>query len=222
MRADAYAIWNVEAQRWEVADVMDDGHSCEDCGDHRDIEPRQTGDMTAPNAPMSAEEVLAVMDAAARHIPSMRPAALRVARTAVAAMAERHAATERDACLQAERANELASRLAAMAEREAALVARVAELEESFARAGLNAREAQTKAHEATIALGTAKAEIARLELVQVPALVKEVEALRATLERIAKQGPNYGPDGTRETWKHWAVIAQEAIDDARAEARDG
>ena len=93
----------------------------------------------------------------------------------------------------AERLNLATIAVSAMAEREAALVAERDALRKMWAQA------------ESDIA-----------------ALVREVEALRATLERIATQGPNYGHDGTRETWKHWADIAQEAIDAARAEARDG
>lgn len=41
--ADAFVAWNVELQQWEVAAVMDNGHSCEDCGDCGDIEPRPIG-----------------------------------------------------------------------------------------------------------------------------------------------------------------------------------
>lgn len=129
--------------------------------------------------------------------------------------------------------------VAAMAEREAALVARIAKLEESFARAGLNAREAQTKAHEATIALSTAKAEIARLELVQVPALVKEVEArgkriveLEEDFRRIEwlalnPRGASITVDGKARPCVFWGVSSapentlRQAIDAARAEARD-
>ena len=42
--ADAFAAWNVEAQRWEVAAIMDEGHCCEDCGEACDIETRPAGD----------------------------------------------------------------------------------------------------------------------------------------------------------------------------------
>ncbi|WP_282275242.1 hypothetical protein [Stenotrophomonas sp. PS02297] len=34
----------------------------------------------------------------------------------------------------------------------------------------------------------------------------------RAALEQIATQGPHYGPDGTRETWKHWSDMARDAL----------
>lgn len=37
----------------------------------------------------------------------------------------------------------------------------------------------------------------------------------RQALERIATQGPHYGPDGTRETWKHWSDIARDALVDS-------
>ncbi|WP_243350837.1 hypothetical protein [Stenotrophomonas acidaminiphila] len=37
----------------------------------------------------------------------------------------------------------------------------------------------------------------------------------RQVLERIATQGPHYGPDGTRETWKHWSDIARDALADS-------
>lgn len=37
----------------------------------------------------------------------------------------------------------------------------------------------------------------------------------RQVLERIATQGPHYGPDGTRETWKHWSDIARDALVDS-------
>ena len=30
--ADAAARWNVGAQEWEVSNVFDEGHSCDDCG----------------------------------------------------------------------------------------------------------------------------------------------------------------------------------------------
>lgn len=30
--ADAVARWNIESQEWEVANVFDQGHSCDDCG----------------------------------------------------------------------------------------------------------------------------------------------------------------------------------------------
>ncbi len=38
VRADAFAIWNHAAQDWEVASIMDDGHSCEACGGECDLE----------------------------------------------------------------------------------------------------------------------------------------------------------------------------------------
>ena len=101
--------------------------------------------------------------------------------------------------------------------------------------------EAQTKAHEATIALGTAKAEIARLELVQVPALVKDVEALRADAERLDWFDKNgftaYRQIDPIDGLSSHCVVVHEtqkprrgnvadgiraAIDAARAEARDG
>ncbi|WP_267122731.1 hypothetical protein [Xanthomonas sacchari] len=41
-----------------------------------------------------------------------------------------------------------------------------------------------------------------------------EIRRLRAALKSIATQGPNYGPDGTRNTWRHWADIAREALAD--------
>lgn len=37
----------------------------------------------------------------------------------------------------------------------------------------------------------------------------------RHALERIASQGPHYGPDGTRETWQHWSDIARDALADS-------
>jgi len=43
-----------------------------------------------------------------------------------------------------------------------------------------------------------------------------EVERLRAGLERIATQGPFLGPDGTPATWKHWAHIASETLNQAK------
>ena len=140
--------------------------------------------MTAPNAPMSAEQIVA-LDRLTHLIAS------ELARIDGFDPDDQHGGLydlrwQGGSMHYLPKAERIAhAAVAAMAEREAALVARVAELEESFARAGLNAREAQTKAHEATIALGTAKAEIARLELVQVPALVKEVEALRAALRNL-------------------------------------
>lgn len=30
--ADAVAFWDAESQSWQVSGVMDDGHSCDDCG----------------------------------------------------------------------------------------------------------------------------------------------------------------------------------------------
>jgi hypothetical protein len=32
VRADAYAIWNVEAQEWELSATFDKGSVCEACG----------------------------------------------------------------------------------------------------------------------------------------------------------------------------------------------
>jgi hypothetical protein len=32
VRADAYAVWNVEAQEWEVSATFDKGSVCEKCG----------------------------------------------------------------------------------------------------------------------------------------------------------------------------------------------
>ncbi|WP_440986241.1 hypothetical protein ACQHIH_21310 (plasmid) [Xanthomonas sontii] len=43
-----------------------------------------------------------------------------------------------------------------------------------------------------------------------------EIGRLRAALELIATQGPNYGPDGTRQTWRHWSDIAREALANER------
>lgn len=31
IKADAFAVWNIKKQRWDVAAVMDNGHSCEAC-----------------------------------------------------------------------------------------------------------------------------------------------------------------------------------------------
>ena len=104
--------------------------------------------MTAPNAPMSAEETLerlgriantegtlylsvaamaereaalvnacAVKDRVGKDLTAARDELLAVNAKLVAerdALASRHAATERDACLQAERANELESRVSAL------------------------------------------------------------------------------------------------------------
>lgn len=36
--ADAFASWNADAQRWEVANVMDKGSFCNACEDERRIE----------------------------------------------------------------------------------------------------------------------------------------------------------------------------------------
>lgn len=47
-------------------------------------------------------------------------------------------------------------------------------------------------------------------------ALAKRIAELEAAIDRIASQGPHFGPDGTMATWKHWADIAREA----RAEAK--
>lgn len=44
----------------------------------------------------------------------------------------------------------------------------------------------------------------------------------RQVLERIATQGPHYGPDGTRETWKHWSDIARDALVDSPKGDSDG
>ncbi|MDQ1090661.1 hypothetical protein QE400_000074 [Xanthomonas sacchari] len=38
------------------------------------------------------------------------------------------------------------------------------------------------------------------------------IRRLRAALEVIATQGPSFGPDGTRQTWRHWAEIARDAL----------
>ncbi len=43
----------------------------------------------------------------------------------------------------------------------------------------------------------------------------------RQVLERIATQGPHYGPDGTRETWKHWSDIARDALADSPKSGSD-
>lgn len=43
----------------------------------------------------------------------------------------------------------------------------------------------------------------------------------RQALERIASQGPHYGPDGTRETWQHWCEIARDALADSPKGGRD-
>jgi hypothetical protein len=45
-----------------------------------------------------------------------------------------------------------------------------------------------------------------------------EIERLRTALERIAEQGPYYGPDGTHKTWKHWAKIARETLNETKGE----
>jgi hypothetical protein len=44
-------------------------------------------------------------------------------------------------------------------------------------------------------------------------AAAREAE-LRRVLKTIADQGPNYGPDGTRETWVHWSEIARAYLAD--------
>lgn len=168
------------------------------------------------SAPMSAEEVLAVMDAdISRYQVSAEIDALTCSDESAKVLRKRVMTM-----IQARTA------VSAMAERDAALVARVAELEESFTRAGLAAREAQTKAHEATIAMGTAKAEIARLELVQVPALVKEVEALRAAYHKARNAAAgfsNYCPDSANSRRCERDLDEAErmfrAIDAARAES---
>ncbi|QRD71756.1 hypothetical protein H8Z72_22680 (plasmid) [Xanthomonas citri pv. citri] len=41
---------------------------------------------------------------------------------------------------------------------------------------------------------------------------VKQRDAAVAALEVIAQQGPIYGPDGTRSSWRHWTEIAREAL----------
>lgn len=33
VRGDAYAVWDVDTQSWDVSNVCDKGHACEDCGD---------------------------------------------------------------------------------------------------------------------------------------------------------------------------------------------
>lgn len=38
-------------------------------------------------------------------------------------------------------------------------------------------------------------------------------ERLAEALRLISKQGTHYGPDGTRESWQHWAEIARAALD---------
>jgi hypothetical protein len=35
---DAYAEWNVEAQRWEISNVFDKGHHCNNCNGECKIE----------------------------------------------------------------------------------------------------------------------------------------------------------------------------------------
>ncbi|GAB2620244.1 hypothetical protein [Novilysobacter erysipheiresistens] len=37
-------------------------------------------------------------------------------------------------------------------------------------------------------------------------------ERLAEALREIAHHGPNYGPDGARETWRHWSDIARTAL----------
>ena len=44
--------------------------------------------------------------------------------------------------------------------------------------------------------------------------LLIENQRLRQALERIANQGPNFGPDGTYKTWQHWSEIARQTLDD--------
>lgn len=48
-----------------------------------------------------------------------------------------------------------------------------------------------------------------------------EIERLKSALERIAKQGPHYGHDGTYATWEHWKDIASEALTEANQLFRD-
>ncbi|MCW0399337.1 hypothetical protein NB700_001893 [Xanthomonas sacchari] len=42
--------------------------------------------------------------------------------------------------------------------------------------------------------------------------LLPRYEKLRSALELIANQGPNFGPDGTFRSWRHWSTIASEAL----------
>lgn len=40
VKADAYAEWNIEAQRWEVAETFGKGGWCDACAGECRIEPR--------------------------------------------------------------------------------------------------------------------------------------------------------------------------------------
>lgn len=41
----------------------------------------------------------------------------------------------------------------------------------------------------------------------------ERAERLAEALREIASQGPHYGPDGTYKTWRHWADIARDALE---------
>lgn len=50
----------------------------------------------------------------------------------------------------------------------------------------------------------------------------EKAEHFKAALERIANQGPHHGPDGTMESWQHWAEIARQALGNEPGENKSG
>lgn len=49
-----------------------------------------------------------------------------------------------------------------------------------------------------------------------------EIVRLRIALQQISDTDANFGPDGTRESWKHWRDIAREAMAASGGEKADG
>lgn len=57
-----------------------------------------------------------------------------------------------------------------------------------------------------------AAANISRCSEQRQAGLIAENAALRRHLQVIADQGPNFGPDGTCMTWRHWRDLAKDAL----------
>lgn len=49
--------------------------------------------------------------------------------------------------------------------------------------------------------------------LTRAEAAEARAERLAEALRLISKQGTHYGPDGTRESWQHWAEIARATLE---------
>ena len=82
----------------------------------------------------------------------------------------------------------------------------------------LNAPSSDTRPwnHVTCLSCGTGHSSVARwnsrADSAEITALRGRVERLEGALRWIAEQGPNYGPDGTYKTWKHWSELARLAL----------